>query len=62
MAAGLRFANGAVVIGPEFYGSTVVSNSKTIFRKSATPRELILGAHFRLGNSIRIGLGGGPGC
>lgn len=59
-AAGFRFSDGAVVIGPEIYGSTVVTDGAA-FKSRATPLEGILGAHFRLGDAFRLGVGGGPG-
>ncbi|MDX2021534.1 MAG: OmpA family protein [Deltaproteobacteria bacterium] len=59
-SAGIRFADGRGLIGPEFYGSTVVSDSAA-FKSKATPMEAILGAHMRVSDSVRIGVGGGPG-
>ena len=61
-AAGLRLVDGALVIGPEFYGSSVVSDgSDGISASTATPLELIVGGHYALDNGLRFGLGAGPG-
>lgn len=60
-AAGVRTASGKLVVGPELYGSTVVSESGAFFSKRATPVEAILGAHYTLGDDWRIGAGVGPG-
>jgi outer membrane protein OmpA-like peptidoglycan-associated protein len=59
-AVGLRVADGRLVIGPEFYGSTVVVKSG-VFDKRSTPVEGILGAHVKIGAGFRIGAGGGAG-
>jgi outer membrane protein OmpA-like peptidoglycan-associated protein len=59
-AVGLRLADGRLVIGPEFYGSTVVVKSG-VFDKRSTPVEGIFGAHVKVGAGFRIGAGGGAG-
>jgi len=59
-SAGVRFAEGRGLIGPELYGSTVVSDGAA-FKSQSTPLEGVLGAHFRVTDSIRVGVGGGPG-
>lgn len=60
-SAGVRVADKKVVIGPEFWTSTVVSDSGDGFFKSkTTPVQLILGAHARLG-PVQLGAGVGPG-
>jgi OmpA-OmpF porin, OOP family len=60
-AAGARAADGKLVVGPEIYGSTVVSESGSAFSKRATPFEVIIGAHYLMAKDWRIGAGVGPG-
>jgi OmpA-OmpF porin, OOP family len=57
-AAGLRF--GAVVVGPEVFSSTVVSQGAAAFDKTTTPVELLLGGHGQLGD-VKLGAGVGKG-
>ena len=59
-AAGLRLADGAVIIGPELSGTTVLEDG-AVFKKKATPIEILLGAHFKIADAWQIALGGGPG-
>ncbi|MDB4990935.1 MAG: outer membrane protein [Myxococcaceae bacterium] len=58
-AVGLRLARGALLIGPEVYGSTVVQGG--LFRKRGTPVEGIFGAHYLIAGQVRIGGGVGAG-
>jgi outer membrane protein OmpA-like peptidoglycan-associated protein len=58
-AAGLRLADGRVLLGPELYGSTVVEDGA--FRKAATPLEVLFGGHFQVARDWRAGVGFGPG-
>ena len=60
-SAGVRVADRKLLIGPEIYGSTVVSNSDAFFAKRSTPLEAILGGHYTIGTDWRIGAGAGPG-
>ena len=58
--AGVRvLADGALLLGPELWGTTVVAHGAA-FDKETTPFELLLGAHLRAGD-YRLGLGVGPG-
>ena len=59
-AIGLRVADKNLVIGPEVYGSTIVTTRGAILREHTTPLGLIVGGHYTAG-SFRIGLGAGPG-
>ncbi|HEY5958736.1 MAG TPA: OmpA family protein, partial [Polyangiaceae bacterium] len=60
-SAGIRFADKKVVIGPELWTSTVVSDSGDgFFKAKTTPVQLLLGTHARVG-SFQIGAGAGPG-
>lgn len=55
---GLRF--GGLLIGPELFGTTVVSDGDAAFKKATTPFEALLGIHYKL-TDWSFGLGGGPG-
>lgn len=58
---GLRLADKALLIGPELWGSTVVSDQGDgFFSEKTTPFEGIVGAHY-LGSAWRVGVGVGPG-
>ncbi|HKQ69952.1 MAG TPA: transporter, partial [Polyangiaceae bacterium] len=59
-AAGLRAADGKLVVGPEVYGSTVVSQGDAAFKKQSTPVEFLVGAHYTV-SDFRLGAGVGPG-
>jgi len=59
-AVGVRMLSEKLVIGPEVYGTSVLSSEDTFFTKNTTPFEGILGGHYQAGD-FRIGLGGGPG-
>ena len=62
LAAGLRAVDGKLLVGPELYGSTVVSDSGDgAFGSATTPLEVILGGHFRVSPDWRVGAGVGPG-
>jgi len=60
-ALGLEAADKRVVVGPELYGNTVVSNSDAAFARRSTPVELVLGGHFAVSPEWRLGAGVGPG-
>lgn len=55
---GVRF--GGLLIGPELYGSTVISDGDAVFGRETTPIELLGGAHYKAGD-FNLGLGAGPG-
>jgi OmpA-OmpF porin, OOP family len=56
-AAGVRVANKKLVIGPELYGSTIISTKAS----DQTPLEVLLGTHYTIGEDWRVGAGAGPG-
>jgi outer membrane protein OmpA-like peptidoglycan-associated protein len=58
---GLFAFHHALLIGPEVYGGTTVSESDLIFKTATTPLEGILGAHVRVAPGFHFGLGGGAG-
>ena len=57
-AAGFRFADKKILIGPEVFGRTIVGNSHAL-EEHATPIEIILGGHFRVSDEFRVNAGGG---
>jgi outer membrane protein OmpA-like peptidoglycan-associated protein len=58
---GLRLADKALLLGPELWGSTVISDSgEGLFEEDSTPFEGIFGAHYFAGD-WRFGAGVGPG-
>jgi OOP family OmpA-OmpF porin len=61
VAAGFRAFDHALIIGPEVYGTTVVSNGASLFAKQSTPVDGVLGAHLTFLRDFRIGGGVGPG-
>jgi len=59
-AAGIQVADKKLLIGPEVYGSTVLTNDAS-FKKLTSPLELLFGARFTFADDFRIGAGVGPG-
>ncbi len=60
-AFGFRLAEKRLLIGPELFGSTVISKPSAAFSKADTPVELLLGVHDRLPAGLRFGAGAGVG-
>lgn len=60
-ALGVRAAKGRLVIGPEVFASTVVTDSDALFARRETPFELLFSAHYRPIEDLRLGAGFGPG-
>ena len=59
-AAGVRLADGQLLLGPELFGSTVVEGGEA-FERRTTPVEIIFGGHYRFRSGMSLGLGVGPG-
>ncbi|MGZ3420144.1 MAG: OmpA family protein [Polyangiales bacterium] len=59
-ALGVRLADKKLVLGPEVYGTTNVTDGEAVLASKTTPLALIVGGHYTAG-SFRIGLGAGPG-
>jgi OmpA-OmpF porin, OOP family len=58
--AGVRLLDdGALLLGPELWGTTVVAHGAA-FEQATTPFELLFGAHLRVDDYL-LGLGFGPG-
>jgi len=60
-AAGMRFANSRLLVGPELFGSTVVSNADAFFSKQGTPFEVLFGMRYMHPAGARVGAAFGPG-
>ena len=59
-ALGVRALEKKLLIGPEVWGTTIVSDSDGFFGKRTTPLALLGSAHYTAGD-FRFGLGAGPG-
>lgn len=58
---GVKTADDRLVVGPEIYGSTIISGTDDVkFRQPQAPLEAILGAHYTI-SQFRVGAGIGPG-
>jgi OOP family OmpA-OmpF porin len=61
-AVGMRALDGKLIVGPEVFGSTVVSDSGDgAFKKRTTPLEVIIGGKYHVTPEWRVGAGVGPG-
>jgi OmpA-OmpF porin, OOP family len=61
-AAGVRILDKKLVVGPELYGSTVISDGGDGFMKRrVTPVDLLMGGHYAPVDAWKFGLGAGPG-
>jgi OOP family OmpA-OmpF porin len=58
-AVGVRPADW-VLIGPEAYGSSTISNNN-FGDKNASPIELLVGVHFTIADDVKLDLGAAPG-
>lgn len=57
-SVGAELADKRLVVGPEVFGSTVTADGRA-FDKRTTPVELLLGAHYDVGENLRVGAGAG---
>jgi OOP family OmpA-OmpF porin len=60
LSAGIRVANKKLLIGPELFASTVVTDEASLFKSRTTPAEALLGFHYTAGD-FRVGAGVGTG-
>jgi outer membrane protein OmpA-like peptidoglycan-associated protein len=60
ISMGIRALDGRLVVGPELFGSTVVSSAVKAPLPSKSPLELLVGVHYLVGQ-VRFGVGAGPG-
>jgi OOP family OmpA-OmpF porin len=58
-SAGVRVADNRLTVGPEFFGSTTLTDDT--FKTRTTPLEGLLGAHYAFKGGFRLGAGAGPG-
>lgn len=67
VSAGVHLLDGHLLVGPEVYGSSVVSESGAFFSRRATPLEFLASAHYSIPErgfipgGFRVGAGIGPG-
>jgi outer membrane protein OmpA-like peptidoglycan-associated protein len=59
-AVGARVLDKKLLLGPEIWGSSVVSESDAFFAERTTPLALLGSGHYTAGD-FRFGLGAGPG-
>jgi OOP family OmpA-OmpF porin len=57
-AVGVRVLERRMLVGPEVFGQTVVSNDHA-FTERATPIEVLLGVHLNVGDQVRLNAGFG---
>ncbi len=60
-AAGARLLDDRLVVGPEIFGSTVITDGDAFFARRTTPFELLIGGHYLATKEMRVGAGIGPG-
>jgi OOP family OmpA-OmpF porin len=60
-SAGVRMLRKKLLVGPELFGSTVVSDTDAAFERRTTPVEVIFGGKYQPSDDWRIGAGVGPG-
>ncbi len=60
-AAGLRLAEKKLTVGPEIFGSTVITDSDAFFKRRTSPFELVFGGHYQAAKQDKVGAGVGPG-
>lgn len=61
VSVGVKPLDDRLVVGPELYGSTIISGTDDVnFKQPKAPLEVIFGAHYTVGQ-LRIGGGVGPG-
>lgn len=62
LAGGIRLLDDKMLVGPELYGSTMVSDGGDgFFKRRVTPVDLLIGGHYEASDAWRFRLGGGPG-
>jgi outer membrane protein OmpA-like peptidoglycan-associated protein len=60
-ALGVRIADQKLVVGPEIWGTTNITESDAFFSRRSTPLEALLGAHYTVASDWKIGGGAGLG-
>jgi outer membrane protein OmpA-like peptidoglycan-associated protein len=60
LSGGIRAVNKTLLLGPELWGTTGVSDG-AFFARQNTPMEVLFGAHYRVNPDMHVDLGFGPG-
>jgi hypothetical protein len=60
LAMGVRMFDRRFVLGPELFGSSMLTHGE-LFKRRATPLEALLGLHYSFDNGLRLGAGIGFG-
>lgn len=61
VSVGVKPLGERLVVGPELYGSTIISGTDDVkFKQPKAPLEVLLGAHYTVGQ-VRMGAAAGPG-
>jgi len=60
-SVGIRLLDHRLLLGPEVYGSTVVTSGSAVFSERQTPIEGLLGVHYSFADVWRVGGGVGTG-
>ena len=60
-AAGARLLDNKLTVGPELFGSTVITDKDAFFKRRTSPFEVIIGGHYMAAKQVRVGAGIGPG-
>ncbi len=60
-ALGYRTDGGGWLLGPELFGSSVITDGDAFFSRRETPFEVLLGVHYKPTPDLRLGGGFGPG-
>jgi outer membrane protein OmpA-like peptidoglycan-associated protein len=60
-SAGVRVLEDRVLVGPELWGTTGISQSDAFFSRRTSPFEVLFGAHTTFAEDFRVGAGVGPG-
>ncbi|MEZ4229418.1 MAG: OmpA family protein [Polyangiaceae bacterium] len=60
-SVGVKLVEDKLLLGPEIYGTTGVSDGDAFFAKRTTPFEVIVGGHYQVAKDWTAGLGVGPG-
>ncbi|MCB9589857.1 MAG: OmpA family protein [Polyangiaceae bacterium] len=60
-SVGVKLVDEKLLLGPEIYGTTGVSDGDAFFAKRTTPFEVIIGGHYQVAKDWTLGAGVGPG-
>lgn len=60
-SAGVRLVDKKLTVGPEVFGSTVITDSDAFFKRRTSPFEIVFGGHYQAAKQLKVGAGVGPG-